>query len=228
MKISVLGTGIVGQIIAGKMVRLGHEVSMGTRNPQVTLENKQPNRMTGVVFSNWHEMNKEIRLEPFTDVANGAEIVVNATSGLASLDILELVGERKLEGKILIDIANPLDFSQGYLRLNVVNTDSLGEQIQRKFPNTKVVKTLNTMNASIMVNPDSIQGDHNVFMSGNDSQAKVIVAELLQAMGWKMENIVDLGDIKTARGAEMLLPVWLQLYTVMGTPNFNFHIQRGK
>ena len=182
--------------------------------------------MTGIVFSNWYKNNSEVKLVTFGETAQNADLVVNATSGMVAISILETVGEDNLTDKILIDIANPLDFSKGFPSINPVNTDSLAEQIQRKFPNTKVVKALNTMNASIMVNPDSIQGDHNVFVSGNDDEAKAVTTKLLESMGWKTNNIIDLGDITTARGVEMLLPIWLRLFTKYGHANFNFHIQQ--
>ena len=228
MKIAVLGTGIVGQTIAAKLAALGHEVSMGTRNPQKTLELTEPNRMTGIVFSNWYQTHKNIKLVSFEIIAKDADLVINASSGKATLTVLGLVGESNLAGKVLIDFANPLDFSKGYPSINPVNDDSLAEQIQRKFPKSKVVKTLNTMNASVMVNPGSIAGDHNVFLSGDDDSAKAVVSELLQDFGWKPENIIDLGSISSARGAEMLLPIWIQLFNVMGHPNFNFHIQKAE
>jgi predicted dinucleotide-binding enzyme len=127
---------------------------------------------------------------------------------------------------VLIDIANPLDFSKGMPpTLSVCNTDSLGEQIQRAFPQVKVVKTLNTMNANLMVNPALLSGDHDVFVSGNDPAAKAQVTNFLkQQFGWK--SVIDLGDITTARGVEMTLPIWLNLFGVLQTPLFNFKIVR--
>lgn len=226
MNISVLGTGMVGQSLAAKLSELGHKLTMGTRNPQRTLDNKEPNRMTGLVFSNWHKENPSIKLEAFANAAIDAHLIINATSGMSSLEALKLTGKNNLDGKILIDIANPLDFSHGMPpSLNPVNTDSLGEQIQKEFPETKVVKTLNTMNTFIMMNPGAVAGDHNVFVSGNDKDAKAETINLLVSVGWKLKNIIDLGDISTARGTEMLLPIWLELYGVFGHANFNFHIQ---
>ena len=127
---------------------------------------------------------------------------------------------------MLIDVANPLDFSQGFPpSLNPVNTDSLGEQIQRAFPEARVVKTLNTMNASVMVDPASVAGgDHSVFVSGNDADAKGIVSGLLKDFGHR--DIIDLGDITTARGAEMVLPIWVRIWGALGTGAFNFKIAR--
>jgi 8-hydroxy-5-deazaflavin:NADPH oxidoreductase len=153
-------------------------------------------------------------------------MVVNATSGVVSLEALKMAGEENLNGKILIDISNPLDFSQGMPpTLSVSNTDSLGEQIQRRFPEAKVVKTLHTMNAYLMVDPTQLAGaDHTVFVSGDSAEAKEKVTDLLRRMGWT--DIIDLGDITTARGTEMLLPIWLRLFGALQKPVFNFKIVR--
>jgi predicted dinucleotide-binding enzyme len=132
-----------------------------------------------------------------------------------------------LDGKVLIDISNPLDFSKGFPpTLTVVNTDSLAENIQREFPNLHVVKTLNTMNCNLMVNPSLIPGDHNVFISGNDAHAKDVAKGILQSFGWQDKNIIDLGDITTARGTEQILPIWVRLMKTLDTPMFNFNIVR--
>lgn len=144
-------------------------------------------------------------------------MVINATSGTASLEALRLAGEQNLEGKILMDIANPLDFSRGMPPvLSVCNTDSPGEQIQRAFPKANVVKTLNTTNAMVMVDPSLVAGgEHDLFVSGNDAEAKGRVSELLRTwFGWR--SVIDLGDITTARGAEMVLPIWLRLWGALG------------
>jgi 8-hydroxy-5-deazaflavin:NADPH oxidoreductase len=139
--------------------------------------------------------------------------------------VLALVGRANLDGKVLIDVANPLDFSHGVPpTLFISNTESLAERIQLTYPETKVIKALNTMNAALMVNPDRLAGgDHHVFVSGDDSRAKERVVNILKTdFGWR--HVIDLGDISTARGAEMLLPLWLRLMGVLGTPMFNFKI----
>jgi 8-hydroxy-5-deazaflavin:NADPH oxidoreductase len=153
-------------------------------------------------------------------------MVVNATSGVVSVEVLELAGETNLNGKILIDVANPLDFSKGMPpTLSVSNTDSLGEQIQRRFPEARVVKTLQTMNAYLMVDPAQLaEADHTVFVSGDDAETKASVTELLRSFGWT--DIIDLGDITTARCTEMLLPIWLRLFGALQKPTFNFKIVR--
>ncbi|MBL6448252.1 NAD(P)-binding domain-containing protein [Fulvivirga sp. 29W222] len=229
MKITILGTGMVGQTVASKLFKLGHIVTMGTRNPEETKQRTQANQITGESFSDWFKKQEGIKLTNLEESALEADFVINATSGQASIDVLKKVGEANLSGKVLLDIANPLDFSQGMPpSLFVSNTDSLGEQIQKEFPELKVVKSLNTMNMLIMMNPESIPGNHNVFVSGNDANAKEKVSGLLKSIGWKQENIIDLGDITTARGTEMLLPIWLRLWTALGHANFNFHIQQSK
>ncbi len=227
MKITILGTGAVGQSLAARLLELGHSVTLGTRNPEETVKRTEPNQMTGISFADWHKEHKTIALKAIPEATKDAELVINATNGHASIEILEHADKNNLEGKVLLDIANPLDFSNGMPpSLWVCNTDSLGEQIQKRFPGIKVVKSLNTMNAFIMTHPERIPGNHNVFVSGNDAHAKKLVSGLLESMGWKKEQIIDLGDISTSRGTEMLLPIWLRLWNALGHANFNFHIQQ--
>jgi hypothetical protein len=227
MKINVLGTGMVGQIISQKLDELGNEVFMGTRNPEDTKSRTEPNPMTGVVFADWIKKYPSIQVVRFEDLPSDVEFFINATSGMGSVSALESTGKEKLKDKIILDIANPLDFSKGMPpTLGVSNTDSLGEQIQRAFPESYVVKSLNTLNAYLMVNPALLSEDHTIFMSGNSEEAKKKIYLLLQSFGWIKENVIDLGDITTSRGTEMLLPVWLRLYSALGTPEFNFHVVR--
>ncbi len=211
VRFGILGTGVVGKTIAGRLAGLGHEVMVGTRDPAETMSRTEPDPYGNPPFGVWQKEHPEVKLGTFSEAAAHGEMVVNATAGAASLDILELAGEDNLNGKVLLDIANPLDFSKGMPpTLSVVNTDSLGEQIQRRFPEAKVVKTLNTMNAYLMVDPAQLAGaDHTVFVSGDEAEAKARVSELLRSFGWT--DIIDLGDITTARGTEMLLPVWVRL-----------------
>jgi len=226
MRYAVLGTGTVGRTIAAKLTALGHEVAVGTRDPQATLARTEPDAMGTPPFAQWQQGHPQVRLATFAEAAASADAVVNATSGAGALAALDLAGADNLDGKPLLDIANPLDFSQGMPpSLNPVNTDSLGEQIQRAFPGAKVVKTLNTMNSQIMVDPAKVPGEHNVFVSGNDADAKKTATELLVSFGWPATSILDLGDITTARGTEMLLPIWLRLWGALGHADFNFHIQ---
>ncbi|MEW2331603.1 NAD(P)-binding domain-containing protein [Micromonospora chersina] len=226
MKIAVLGTGMVGQALAGRLAELGHEVTVGTRDVAATLARTTPDGMGNPPYAAWAAEHPQVRLTPFADAAAGAELLVNATSGDVSIAALQAAGTDNLAGKILIDIANPLDFSQGFPpTLFVKDTDSLGEQIQAAFPQLRVVKTLNTLTAALMVNPKALaDADHSIFVSGNDAEAKKTVTGLLESFGHT--DVIDLGDISTARGTEMLLPVWLRLMGALDTPVFNFKIVR--
>jgi predicted dinucleotide-binding enzyme len=226
MKIAVLGTGIVGRTMAARFADLGHDVAIGTRDPRATLDRSEPDAMGNPPFAAWSTDHPQIALVPFADAAAQAELVVNATNGGVSVEVLTQAGAENLAGKVLLDIANPLDFSQGFPpTLFVKDTDSLGEQIQRAFPDVKVVKTLNTMTAALMAEPRQVAGgDHSVFVSGNDADAKKTVVALLQELGHT--DVIDLGDLSTARGTEMLLPVWLRLMGALSTPMFNFKIAR--
>ncbi|WP_406045663.1 NAD(P)-binding domain-containing protein [Micromonospora sp. NBC_00898] len=226
MKIAVLGTGMVGQALAGRLAELGHDVTVGTRDIAATMARTEPDGMGNPPYSAWAAARPAVRLATFAEAAEGAELLVNATSGDVSIAALEAAGADNLAGKILIDIANPLDFSRGFPpTLFVKDTDSLGEQIQAAFPQLKVVKTLNTLTAALMVIPAQLAGgEHSVFVSGNDADAKKTVVGLLESFGHT--DIIDLGDITTARGTEMLLPVWLRLMGALNTPMFNFKIVR--
>ncbi len=222
MNIAVLGTGMVGQAIAARLVELGHSVRMGTRDPQKTFERGAGDEG----FRQWMDANPAVKLATYAEAASFAELVVNATNGAGSLDALRAAGAERLDGKILIDIANPLDFSRGMPpTLFISNDDSLGEQIQRAFPGARVVKTLNTVTARLMAYPALLgDGQHTVFLSGNDAAAKAEVASLLRSFGW--QDIFDLGDITTARGVEMYLPLWLRLWGALGTGMVNVRVVR--
>lgn len=214
MQIAVFGTGTVGQTIGSKLIELGHQVMMGSRSA----DNEK-----GKSFVEKH--GNRASLGTFAQAGVFGEIIFNCTSGSGSIDALSSAGNH-IDGKILVDLANPLDFSQGAPpSLSVVNTNSLGEEIQKKFPAVKVVKTLNTMWCGLMVNPGMInEGDHNVFVSGNDADAKESVKEILKSFGWKEQNILDLGDITTARGTEMYLPLWLRIWGATKNGAFNIKV----
>jgi 8-hydroxy-5-deazaflavin:NADPH oxidoreductase len=202
MRIAVLGTGVVGQTLAGKLRELGHEVAIGSRTEG---EGKRT----------------------FADAAAFGELVINATGGAVALEALAAAGAENLAGKVLIDVSNPLDFSRGLPpTLTVCNDDSVGEQIQRAYPDARVVKTLNTVTASLMVEPGSIPGEHTMFVSGDDEAAKAQAVELLESFGWARAAILDLGDIGGARAQEMYLPLWLRLYRAFETPVVNIHAVR--
>jgi 8-hydroxy-5-deazaflavin:NADPH oxidoreductase len=224
MRIGMLGTGTVGQAVGGKLDELGHEVMIGTRDVQEALGRTEPPQPWMRAFGPWHAEHLGVRVGTLAEAAAHGEIVFNATSGTGSLDALRTAGAENLAGKILVDISNPLDFSTGAPLLWVSNDDSLGEQIQRAFPSAKVVKSLNTVTAAVMIDPRSVaRGDHHAFVSGNDAEAKAEVTRMLMEwFGWK--NVIDLGDITSARGAEMYLPLWIRLMSALGSPMFNVKV----
>jgi predicted dinucleotide-binding enzyme len=227
MKIAVLGTGMVGRAVAARLADLGHDVVVGTRDVEATLGRTEPDGMGNPPYAQWQHEHPNVRLAALADAGAHGEVIVNATSGQVSQAALEGAGAGQLAGKVILDLANPLDFSQGRPPvLSVANTDSLAERLQAEFPDARLVKALNTMNAYVMVDPARLSGLHNVFVAGDDADAKETVKGLLRAFGWADEAIVDLGGIRAARGMEMFLPLWLSLYGVLGTGDFNIGIVR--
>jgi len=226
MRLGILGTGAVGKTLAARLNGMGHEVMIGTRDTGETMSRTDPDQFGNPPFSAWRREHPEVELGTFAEAAAHGEMIVNATAGAVSLEALDLAGEENLRGKVLVDVSNPLDFSKGMPpTLSVSNTDSLGEQIQRRFVEARVVKTLHTMNAYLMVDPDQLaEGEHTVFVCGDDAEAKAKVIELLRGFGWI--DILDLGDISAARGTEMIMPIWLRLFGALQKPVFNFKIVR--
>ena len=217
MKVGVLGTGMVGQALASKLVSLEHEVLMGSR---------QAGNEKAVTWAT--AAGGTSGEGTFATAAAFGDVVINATAGAVSLAALAAAGAENLAGKVLVDVANPLDFSAGMPpTLTVCNTDSLGEQIQRAFPEAMVVKSLNTMSAEVMVTPGVVAGSHNVFVAGNDAEAKAQVAAVLVSFGWPPGDILDLGDISASRGLEMYLPLWLRLWGATGTRDLNVKVAVG-
>ncbi|MFN8169483.1 MAG: NAD(P)-binding domain-containing protein [Candidatus Nanopelagicales bacterium] len=216
MRIAVLGTGAVGTTLGARLVETGHEVRLGSR----TADNATAAdwvAATGAGASSG----------TFADAAAWGEVVVNATGGLVSMEALTAAGAENLAGKPLLDVSNPLDFSGGFPP-SVVQPDgrSLGEQIQAAFPAARVVKTLNTMNADVMVHPRALPGTHSVFVAGDDGDAKAVARDLLVGFGWTPDEVVDAGGIAAARGLELYLPLWLSLMGSFGTPSFNVSVVR--
>jgi predicted dinucleotide-binding enzyme len=220
----VLGTGIVGKTIAHKLDSLGHTVKLGTRDIKGTLARSEPDMAGGPPIRTWLESHPNVALVSHTDAAAHGEIVISALNGFGSLEAVRSV-KSQVAGKILIDISNPLDFSKGMPpSLFVSNTDSLGEQVQRELPDTRVVKALNIVNAFLMVEPQQI-GDHTMLIAGNDAAAKAQVTRYLtEWFGWK--DIIDLGDITNARGSEMYVALWVRLFGALKTPMFGIKVVR--
>ncbi len=207
---------MVGRSIASKLADRGVQVTMGSRSRE------------GAAAEWAKTTGGSAAAATFKTAAEGAELVFNCTNGETSLDALRLAGAQALAGKILIDVANPLSH-QNPGTLTICNTDSLGEQLQREFPGTRVVKTLNTVNCEVMVDPTRIPGDHCLFMAGNDASAKSLVTEGLAAwFGWPASRVIDLGDIQAARGTEMYLPLWLSLWRKVGHADYNLQIQMAR
>ena len=172
-------------------------------------------------FSVWHADHADVPVQAFSELGGGAELVVNATLGTGSIAALEAVGAARLAGVTVLDLSNPLDFSKGFPpSLFVSNTDSLAEPIQAAFPEARVVKSLNTVTAALMVDPMTLAGgEHAMFVCGNDDDAKARVTGILGELGWR--HVVDLGDLTGARAMEMYVPLWLRLYQTTGTPMVN-------
>lgn len=215
MNIAVLGTGNVGNTIGSRLIEVGHSVMMGSR----TSDNEK-----ALAFVDKH--NGKASAGTFADASTFGEIIFNCTVGVGSLEALKMAGENNLNGKIMVDVSNPLDFSKGMPpSLAVCNTNSLGEEIQKAYPEVKVVKALNTMWCGLMVNPAMLNGgEHSTFVCGNDAEAKETVKEILKSFGWFEKNILDLGDITKARGTEMYLPLWLSIYGATQNGAFNIKI----
>ena len=230
MKIAVIGTGAVGKTIGSKLLELNHDVMIGTRNVSEKLAVNTKDKTGNPPFSEWLNANSKAKFGTFAEAAAFGEIIFNATNGSNSVKALILAGAKNLRGKVLIDIANPLDFSNGMppsLLPGLNNTNSLAEEIQKTFPDVYVVKTLNTMWSGLMVNPNLIgNGDHINFICGNSPQAKSKVQKLLNQFGWLNENIMDLGDITGARATESVLPIWLRIMDATKSGVFNFKIVR--
>ncbi|WP_043560232.1 NADPH-dependent F420 reductase [Actinomyces israelii] len=228
MRIAVIGTGMVGRVLAAKLAETGHEVTIGTRDVEATLARTEPDQMGAPPFSQWRGEHPDIGLATMPDAAAGAELVVNATAGRVSLEAFRSIGAERLDGKIVLDVAQPLDLSRGLPpTLTVVNTDSLAEQLQRELPGARVVKSLNTTYAEVMVNPARVPGHHNIFVAGDDEGAKRVVRGILGELGWPEDRVIDLGDITGARAAEMFARMYFTLVGVLGTFDINIAVLAG-
>jgi predicted dinucleotide-binding enzyme len=217
MNIAILGTGMVGNTLGTKLVEVGHQIMMGSRTANSSAGQEWLKSVDG-----------KGKIGTFADAAAFAEIVFDCTNGANSLQALRQAGAANLSDKILIHVSNPLDFSTGAPTLTVCNTDSLGEQVQREFPDARVVKVFNTVNCDVMVQPSLIPGDHTLFICGNDAEAKSQVKTwICEWFAWKNNSFFDLGDITGSRGMEMWMPIWLRMFGILGHPHFNLQIKVG-
>jgi 8-hydroxy-5-deazaflavin:NADPH oxidoreductase len=214
MKIAVLGTGMVGHALASKLVTLGHEVMMGARTP----DNEK-----AVAWA--AQASSDAQHGTFQDAAHFAELVIVAVNGAIALEAITQTGVAALQGKVLIDVTNPLDFSKGMpprLIPELINDTSIAEKIQKAVPGARVVKTLNTINCEVMVDPARVSGEHDVFVSGDDATAKATATDILHQFGWTAP--IDLGSLSTARGTELMMPIWLRLWAAFKTADFGYRI----
>lgn len=213
MKFGVLGTGVVGEALATKLVAIGHTVMMGSR----TKDNAKAR--------NWATAAGEsARSGDFAETASFGEIVIFATLGSALLDAARMAGPANVADKVVIDVTDPVEGTSLRRIPELSNTTSAGEELQRVMPDAKVVKTFNTMHYRIMVDPSRVPGEHDAFYCGDHQDAKAVVADILRSFGWK--NPVDLGPLSSARATEGLLPFWQSLSDALGTDDFNYRIVR--
>lgn len=219
MRIGILGTGMVGRALAAGLTGPGNDVVIGTRDPEATLLREGTDG-----FGTWAAAHPDVRVTTFAEAASGSDLVVNALSGEATLVGLRAAGLSP--GTILLDVSNPLASGGGFPPdLFVANTDSLAEQVQREFPEVRVVKSLHTMTAHLMTRPDGLAGgDFSTFVCGDDAAAKQVVVDLLTALGHR--DVIDLGNLAGARGTEATMLIWLRLMQVLGTADFTFKIVR--
>jgi predicted dinucleotide-binding enzyme len=225
MQIAVLGTGLAGRTLAAGFRTAGHEVIIGTRDPAATLARTEPDPRGTPGFGQWAGEHRDIRVVTQAEAGEYGEVLVNVTSGEGTLAAVAAAAPRA--GTVLMDVSNGLDFSGGFPPvLSVANTDSIGEQLQRAFPDVRVVKSLNTVNAAVMVDPGALPGEHQVFVAGEDADAKAVVTGLLGDLGWPATSVLDLGGIRSARATEMYLPLWLALMGVTGSPVLNIKVVR--
>lgn len=226
MKIGIIGSGVVAQTLGSKLLGLGHDLVLGTRDPN-KLDDK---KMFGATLREWKSQTEArgqgAKIATFKEAAAHGELLINATSGLVSLEALKLAAADEAGGKVLLDVANELDFSKGMPPGVLAGQERcLAEKLQAAFPNLKVVKSLNTISAPVMVNPKGLGGgDHTVFVSGNDSGAKATVVALLKSFGWT--DVLDLGDLSSARGPEMYLAMWVRLFGATQTGQLNVKVVR--
>lgn len=210
MRLAVLGSGQVGSTLAEALADAGHEVALGSRSADAEA-------LTAVV-----SQRPDIRTGTYADVAESQDVVINATPGLASVEVISGLSS-SLGAAVLWDVANPLAFDDGVAVVHPGGR-SLAEQLQAAVPDNPVVKALNTVNTSVMVQPADLGTEHQIFLCGDDTAAKTTVMALLADLGWQPGQVLDLGDLTAARGAEQYLLLWLRLMSTLGSPQFNIQV----
>ncbi|MGW4871906.1 NADPH-dependent F420 reductase [Streptomyces chartreusis] len=202
MRIGLLGTGNVARALAQGWRAEGHDVLLGSRKPEERTELGLP-------------------VADLSATAAHAEVLVNATPGTASVELLHSIGASALAGKPLIDIG--VGLTDDYTELSHPNS-SLAELIQEAFPRTPVVKTLCTMDSTVMIAPDGLDGPSTVFLSGDDAEAKRTTGWLLTDLGWPESYQLDLGGITTARGQEHFALLFMGIANGLGAHAFNIKV----
>ncbi len=212
MKIGILGSGDVGQVLGRGFAQAKHEVMIGTRSPQD--KKLQPLlKLVGNLGST----------ATFPQTVTFGEVIVIALKGEVVESVLKDIGPKPFAGKLVIDVSNPLDFSKGMPpSLFVGWTDSLGERVQRLLPTAKVVKCWNTVPNSLMFRPSLAGTQPTMFICGNEVSAKIAMKQFLQEFGWK--DVIDIGGIEAARYLESLVALWVRVTGALGNWNHAFKV----
>jgi 8-hydroxy-5-deazaflavin:NADPH oxidoreductase len=218
VRIGIIGSGNVGRTIADGALAAGHEVRLGARSPD------KPE------LREWVDgAGDNASLTGIQEAAEFGELLVNTTDGDGSLDALRTAGAENLAGKTLLDVANAGSFDDRHnFILTYANDDSLAEEIQRAFPDLRVVKALSTMSRVLMTDPDALASPTTALICGDDETAKAEVLGLLGDFGWKQENVIDLGDLTAARAMEMFVALWVRLNSTLDRELFGVTIVRAQ
>jgi 8-hydroxy-5-deazaflavin:NADPH oxidoreductase len=214
-RVGVLGSGVVGQQLAIGFSGCGHDVMIGTRDPD------KPE------LREWLSGDGAgIRPGSFQEVGAHGELLVLAVLGDAAEQAIAAAGRENFSGKVVIDAMNPLDFSGGFPpKLSITGEDSLGERVQRALPEARVVKAFNTIGNQYFVNPQFSDGQPTMLIAGDDDQAKGTVTDLLADFGWS--DVVDLGGIEGSRELEAICIAWVKLIGVRGSADHGFQLLSG-
>lgn len=211
MKVGVLGSGDVGRVLAGGFASLGHDVKVGSREPSK--------------LADWVATQGErASAGTFAQAAKFGDLIILATLGTGTENVIRLAGPENFAGKVVIDATNPLEFSSGAPKLFVGHTDSLGEMVQRWIPNARVVKAFNTVGNALMIHPKLPGGPPTMFIAGNDDEAKKIVSQVCQAFGWES---LDCGGIEASRWLEPMCLLWVAHGFRTGKWNHAFKMLHG-
>ena len=214
-RVGVLGTGEVGRRLAAGFQSRGHDVMIGSRDPD------KPE------LKEWlNGEGKGVKAGTFAQAAAHGELLVLAVLGDAAESVITEVGPDEFSGKVVIDTTNPLDFSGGFPpKLSICGEDSLGERVQRALPEARVVKAFNTIGNPYFVNPSFSQGAPTMLIAGNDEAAKAAGADVLADFGWS--DVVDIGGIEGSRELEAICIAWVKIGGARGAWDHGFTLLVG-